>query len=386
MDENTSLAERLSNILPAIAERAQEIEDARQLPPDIAKSLAKAGAMRMLTPKSIGGLEVSPQEFVSVLRQISRFEVSSGWCAMIGSTAALSSAYLDPAVSVDMFSDPMTVSAGVFAPMGRADDMGDHYLVNGRWQWGSGSPNCDWLSGGAMIFKDGEMQRFENGAPYHRMMIFPASDAELLNTWHVLGMKGTGSGDFEVQNLKVPKERSVSLIADKPTADGLLYVFPVFGLLAAGISAVALGNAEGAMEEIKHLVKTKKPAGSKNSMAERSTVQVDIARAEAKLGAANAYLRECVDQCWEEAKRDGVLTPASRAQLRLAATHATEISAEVVKTAYTMGGGGSVFLSSSLQRRFRDAHVATQHLMTSFSIYELTGQILLEQKANLAML
>lgn len=380
------LGHAVAILLPGIAERADEIELARRLPEDIASSMAQAGAFNILRPRSLAGLELSPLDMVGVLHAIARAEASAGWCAMIGSTTALNAAYLAHDVARQIYSDPHSITGGVFAPMGRADDMGDHYVVSGRWQWGSGSANCDWLSGGAMIFKDGELQRFENGAPYHRMMMFPADQAELLDTWHVMGMKGTGSGDFTVRDIVVPKERSVSLIADKPVETGPLYQFPIFGLLALGVASVALGNAAGAMDEIKALARAKKPQGGQRSLAERGVVQTELMRAEAKLGGAEAYLRESVETCWEGATTRGELSAEERAQLRLAATFATETAADVAKTAFTVGGGSAVYMTSNLQRRFRDAHVATQHIATASSVYELVGRVSLGLPTDLAML
>lgn len=380
------LGKAVAALLPGIAQRADEIEHARRMPADIARSLADAGVFQMVKPKSLGGLELSPGDTVAVLHAIARAEASTGWCAMIGATTAVNAAYLPHEHAAEIYSDRLGITGGVFAPMGRAEDKGDHYEVSGRWQWGSGSANCTWLCGGAMVFKDGELQRFDNGAPYHRMMIFPASEVEFLDTWHVMGMRGTGSGDFTVQGLKVPKARSVSLIADTPVEQGPLYVFPVFGLLAMGVAAVALGNAAGALDEIKALMKAKIPPGSKKSMAEKTTIQAEVARAEAKLNAAEAYFREAIDRGWDAAQRSGELANAERAQLRLAAAHATETAADVAKTAFTLGGGGAVYNASNLQRRFRDAHVATQHIATAPAIFELAGRVLLDLPTDAAML
>lgn len=380
------LGHAIALMLPGIAARADEIEAARRLPADIAQSLAQAGAFNMVRPKSLGGLEMAPLDLVGVLHAIARAEASTGWCVMIGATTAINAAYLPSDVAKEVYCDPHSITGGVFAPMGRADDMGDHYKVTGRWQWGSGSANCDWLCGGAMIFKDGELQRLNNGAPYHRMMIFPAGAVDLIDTWHVMGMKGTGSGDIAVTDILVPKARSVSLIADTPVETGPLYRFPVFGLLAMGVASVALGNAAGALDEIKVLARAKKPQGGQRSLAERSVIQTDLMRAEAKLASAEAFFRESIAGCWEGATTRGALSPQERATLRLAATHATETAADVAKTAFTLGGGSAVYLTSTLQRRFRDAHVATQHIATASSVYELVGRIALGLPTDIAML
>jgi alkylation response protein AidB-like acyl-CoA dehydrogenase len=184
----------------------------------------------------------------------------------------------------------------------------------------------------------------------------------------------------------VPKARSVSLIADTPHEKGALYRYPVFGLLAMGVASVALGNAAGALDEIKALVAAKKPMGGQKSMADRPVIQTEISRAEAKYRAAEAFFREAVATCWAGAQERGSLSPDERAELRLAAAYATETAAEVTKTAFTLGGGNAVYLTSNLQRRFRDAHVATQHIATSAAIYELTGRVLLDLPTDLAML
>lgn len=380
------LGERIAVLLPEIAERAPEIEEARRLPADLAGKLAAAGVFNMVKPADCGGLELPPREIVDILKTIAAADASTGWCAMIGATTALNAAYLPRETARDIYGDPETITGGVFAPMGKAEDKGDHYLVSGRWQWGSGSANCGWLCGGAMIFEDGELKRFVNGAPYHRMMIFPASEAELIDTWHVTGLKGTGSGDIAVQEIKVPKERSVSLIADRPQVDGALFVFPVFGLLSMGVCAVALGNAEAALEDVKELVTKKKSAGASKSHAERTTVQAAVALMTADLGAANAYLGEAIDECWAAAQSEGTLSIELRAKLRNACTHATEISADVAKQAYEIAGGTAVYASHPLQRRFRDAHVATQHIATAWPTRELVGRIILGLETDTAML
>jgi len=218
------------------------------------------------------------------------------------------------------------------------------------------------------------------------MLFFPARDVTFIDSWHVAGLKGTGSGDFSVEGLKVPKDRSVSFVGDQPRDSGALYKFPLFGLLALGVSSVALGNARAALEEISNIAIHKKTPGGGRSMAQRATVQTDLARAAALLGGAFGYLENAIDQCWQEAKGDGQISIKGRANLRLACAHATEVSADVCKTAYTLGGGGAVYSTNSLQRRFRDAHVATQHIATAPAVFELAGRILLDQPVDMAML
>ncbi|KCZ92393.1 acyl-CoA dehydrogenase family protein [Hyphomonas johnsonii] len=363
-------------LAPDLAARAAEMDEVRRLPADLAAKLAKAGMFRMVTPKSLGGLELAPREIVETIEALAVGNASAAWCAMIGATTALNAAYMDPAAASEIYSDPDTITGGVFAPMGKAVVEGDNYRVTGRWQWGSGSANCSWLCGGCTIWEDGEMKRLASGAPDARMMVFPASDATLIDTWHVMGLKGTGSGDIAVNDIIVPKARSVSLVADVPHEKGPLFTFPVFGLLALGISSVALGNARGALDSFAALATAKKSQGSAKTLAERQTIQTDFARCEAAWRAARAYLFDEVDQAWAVATRDGAIPVERRAALRLACSHMTRTGADICRTVYELGGGAALFESSDLQRRFRDAHGITQHIMTAPATWELGGRIL----------
>ena len=381
-----STGQAILDLLPEIAARAEEIEQSRQLPVDLARKMAEAGAYNLSKPSAIGGLELPPLDFLKIITTISEADASAGWCAMIAVTSTLGAAYLDKPVAEEIFGPQDVITGGVFAPMGKAEDKGDHYILSGQWQWGSGSPNCSWLGGGAMIFKDGELLKFENGAPYHRMLFFPAEQARLIDSWHVAGMKGTGSGDFTVEALTVPKERSISFIVDEPQDGGPLYKFPLFGLLALGVCAVALGNARAALEEMRNIAITKKTPGGGRTMAQRPVVQVELARAEAQLSGAFAFLETAVEAAWQEANGEAQISARGRGQLRLACAHATETAADVCKTAYTLGGGAAVYASSGLQRRFRDAHVATQHIATAPAVFELAGKVLLDQQVDMAML
>ena len=381
-----SVGPKILSLLPEIAARAEETENARRLPADLAAKLAAAGAFNLSKPASLGGLELAPLDFMKIVATVAEADASVGWCVMIAVTSTLGAAYMQESAAREIFGPDDVITGGVFAPMGKAEDRGDHYLLSGQWQWGSGSANCSWLGGGAMIFKDSELQKFDNGAPYHRMLFFPAKHVTFIDSWHVSGLKGTGSGDFSVERLKVPKDRSVSFVGDRPRNQAALYKFPLFGLLALGVSSVALGNARAALEEIKQIAIHKKTPGGGRSMAQRATVQVELARATAHLNGAFGFLENAIAGCWAEAQGGGEISAKGRASLRLACAHATEIAADVCKTAYTLGGGAAVYSDNKLQRRFRDAHVATQHIATAPAVFELAGRILLDQPVDMAML
>ena len=374
---NTVLA-AVQPLLPELAARAGEMEVVRRLPADLAQKLAQAGVFRMVTPAQFGGLQYSPRQICDAVAALAEANASAGWCAMIGATTSMNAAYMDPDMAAEIYADPDTITGGVFAPMGKAVREGDHYRVSGRWQWGSGSANCSWLCGGCTIWENGEMKRLPSGAPDARMMVFPASEATLHDTWHVMGLKGTGSGDIEVKDILVPVGRSVSLVSDTPLETGALFKFPAFGLLALGVSAVALGNARGALDAFKVLATQKKSQGSAKTLAERQVMQAAFAKSESAWRAARAYLFDEIDKVWAIAEAPGPIPMQARADLRLACTHMTRTGADICRALYDLGGGAALFESSDLQRRFRDAHAITQHIVTAPATYELTGRILFD--------
>lgn len=378
--------QRALALQPAIAARADELESARRLPADLAAQMAKAGLFRIATPKSLGGDELPPADIVCVIEAVAAADASAGWCVMIGSTTTVSLAYLPHAVAADMVADPDIITGGVFAPMGKAVVQGNQYRVTGRWSWASGSANCRWLFGGCVVHEGGAPRMLPGGRPDTRMMVMPAGSVELIDSWHAAGLKGSGSGDMAVKDLLVPLSHSVSLVSDSPVEQGPLYLFPVFGLLALGIAGAASGNARAALDALRDGLAARKPVGSSRSAAERATVQVEFAKAEALLSSARALLFETLESAWSVATATGAVPLETRARLRLAATHMVRTAADVTRIAYDLGGGSALYLESPLQRRFRDAHAMTQHMMVQPATYELAGRVLLGQPVDASML
>lgn len=384
-DPHPTLTSALS-LQAEIAARADEMDEVRRLPADLARKMAQAGLFRIVTPSAYGGLECSPAQIVDAVAAVAEANASAGWCMMIGATTAINAAYMDRKTAELIYGDPLTITGGVFAPMGRAIVDGDDYVVSGQWQWGSGSANCSWLCGGAMIVeKDGEIRRLPSGRPDTRMMVFRAEDAELIDTWHVMGLKGTGSGDIAVKDLRIPQAQSVSLVTDTPKVGGALYAFPVFGLLSLGVAATALGNARGALNSFKLLATVKKSQGSSKSLSERATIQTDFAKSTAALNSAQAYLYDEIEKTWDMAETTGEIEVSRRTQLRLACTHMVRTSADVCRTTYELGGGAALYLQNDLQRRFRDSHAMTQHIVAAPATYELFGRILFDLPTDVSM-
>jgi alkylation response protein AidB-like acyl-CoA dehydrogenase len=357
--------------------RSDDGERDRRLAPEVADALVSGGFFRMLVPQALGGGESDPATFVATVEELSRADAAAGWCIAACATSGMVAAYLDEAAGREVFGSAGSVSGGVFAPRGRAQLSSGGYTVSGRWAFASGIDHCDWLMGGCLVMEDGQPRMVAEGRPDIRLMLFPADAVEVLDTWRVSGLRGTGSHDMEVHEVRVPEERSASLLTDAPLERGPLYAFPVFGLLALAIAGVAVGIARGALEDVVALAGGKTPTLSSRRLAERSATQAGVARAEASLRAARELLYAEIERGWNDARRQGEVSVDRRAALRLAATHATTASTAVVDAAYELGGGTSIYETSRLQQRFRDVHAATQHMLVGPSTWELTGRVLL---------
>lgn len=353
----------------AIRAQAASTEAGRRVPSALVTELRDAGLFRMGIPASCGGDEVDVATMLQAIEETSYADGSVGWCVMLGTTSGVVAAYLPAAEAREIFG-PQTIAGGVFAPKGRAEPTDGGFSVSGRWPFASGCQHCDWLMGGYVI----------DDVPY--MALFPRDAVEIVDTWDVSGLRGTGSHDIAVSNLFVPASRTMSLVAGDPVESGRLYRFPIFGLLALGISAVALGIARRAIDELIELAGGKTPTFSTRELRNRPAVQIDVARAEALYGSARAFLHNAVATAWDADE----LTVALRARLRLAATNAARMSADAVDLCYDAGGGSSIYASSPLQRCFRDVHALTQHIMVAPPTYELVGRIALGVEANEAML
>lgn len=357
--------------------RADEIEQARRFPADLAQALAASGLLRMLVPSDLGGLESEPATVARAIETLAEADASSGWCLMIASTTAMMSARLPADHAREVFGDPMTLPAGVFAPMGRAIDEGDHWRVSGRWKWGSGSQNAQWVAGGALLMGEDGPRLDEAGEPLHRMMLFPAAEVEFIDTWRTSGLCGTGSLDFAVTDLRVPKGRSVALQSDPPLSPAPVFRFPAFCMLAMGVAAVALGNARGALADFAAIAASSTSQGSRRTLAERNVVQTEFAQVSGAVDAARARYYDAIGALWRAVQAGEAIPIQDRAHLRLACAHAAQTCAEATRRVYDLGGGAAVFLDSPLQRRFRDAHVITHHIMVAPSVFELAGRVLL---------
>ncbi len=371
-----SAVEAARELAPVAAQFAEQAERERRLPAELSAALADAGLYRLCIPAALGGGEVAPAELVQAIEALATGDAAAGWCVAICATSGMLAARLPEAAAREVYGSGGVVG-GVFAPSGRALAGNGDFSVSGRWRFASNVENCDWLMGGCVVF-DGETPRtLPGGRPDVLLALVPRERVEVIDTWSVSGLRGTGSHDMALDAVDVPAGRAASLITGRPLADGALYAFPPFGLLAVSIAAVTLGIARAALDDLAALAGVKVPTLATRKLAERAGTQSGLAQAEAGLRAARALLLAAVEDAWAAARAGGAISVELRAGLRLAATHAVGASAAAVDTAYGLAGGSAIYETSPLQRRFRDVHAATQHLLVGPATWELAGRTLL---------
>jgi indole-3-acetate monooxygenase len=343
--------------------RAGRIEADGRLPEELVDRLAAAGLFRLAVPASLGGAETDPVTLCEVAEEIGRADGSTGWCVMIAAATGVALGRLDEPVAAGLLDVPRFLLAGVAAPLGTATPADGGVRVSGRWPFASAGLHASWLVAGC-VTADGV-----------RHVVVPVAEVTIHPTWDVAGLRGTGSHDMELRDVFVPGGRTFSL-AGPAVNPAPLYAFPVLGLLAVGIGAVALGIGRAAVDELVALAGSK-PVPGGGTVAGRPSVQRAVAEAEAALGGGRGFLHAAVRDAWRTVVAGDPVTLTQRARLRLAVIHATESAARAVDLAYRSGGGSSVYASSPLQRHFRDVHVATQHAMVGPEVTALAGAALL---------
>jgi alkylation response protein AidB-like acyl-CoA dehydrogenase len=360
--------ERARGLARLIGVHSDAAESARRLSQPVVEALTSAGLMRLCVPAAYGGPEVDPMTLVAVIEELSRADGAAGWCAMIASTTSSMAAFLPVETAAEVYGPADTVTGGVFAPNGRGTaavrDGVDGFEVSGRWSWGSGTQHCRWVLGGT---------RCDDGT--FRLCWAPVEQVEFHDTWHSSGMRGSGSLDYSMHEVFVPARRTIRPGVTRATIDTPLAHYPNFALLAAAVSAVGLGVARRALDELIGLASAKRPQFSSRKLAESAFTQVELSRAEAKLCAARAYLVSELDRTWRRVVASDPVRLEDRAGIRSAAVHAATTGAEVSDIAYTLAGGTAVYDTSVLGRCSRDAHVVTQHVQTAPKMHETIGRV-----------
>ena len=360
-------------LVPLIRSCADQIDAARELPRSLFEALADAGMFHLAFPRSLGGAELDLPTYVEVIEEIGKADASTGWIVNQNSIFATYAARMPRDVARAIWVEtPRAVVANTPAPTAKAIVVPGGYRVTGRQGFSTGCRHASWVASHAQIIENGQ-PRLENGQPLSLYLFVPVAQAELLDTWRVRGMRGTGTHHFAVNDVFVPAERSVHPASAPLVEPGPLYRIPRTLLFASGDAAVSLGLARTCLATFAELAGAKTPRAMQAMLRDQSIVQCAVGHAEANLRSARAFLFEAVREIWAAATA-GAVSLDHRAAMRLAATHSIRLAAQIVDTAYNAAGATAIYEDHPLQRHFQDVHVITQHLQGRLSHYELVGR------------
>jgi alkylation response protein AidB-like acyl-CoA dehydrogenase len=370
-----SLLDAVEKVGPVLAASSEESERARTLAPAAVAALEDAGLLALKLPAALGGAEADPVTQIDVIEAVSAIDAAAGWCLMVGATTvALPGVFLrDDALATVFAGGRIPRAAGCYMPSGHAVVDGDGYRISGRWAFASGIRHAAWVSGTARVVRDGQP------TGERRVFVVPTSSVEVHDTWHVAGLRGTGSCDFSLRDHRVDERFTWDLERAVQQRGGPLYRLGMPGFVANEHAAFALGVARRALDAIVALAGGKARGVTPTVLGDRPTFQRFVGVAQAKLRAARALAVDANAAAWRTVRDGGRLTPRQHAELRTVAVHATEAALDVVTGSFRYAGGGALYEASVLQACLRDLNAAAQHFMVSDSAYEALGQFVLGQ-------
>jgi alkylation response protein AidB-like acyl-CoA dehydrogenase len=376
-DDLLAAAARVARVLEGQAAR---IDADRELPPAALEAMHEAGLFRLLLPRSVGGMELDPLTYNQVVETIAAGDASAAWCMNQNSGCSMSAAYLAHDVAWKIFgADRRGVLAWGQAPGQKAIEAPGGWRVTGKWLFASGSRHATWLGAHMHIAAaDGTPYLNADGKPMERTMLFPREEAEITDVWQVMGLRGTGSDSYAVQDLFVPADHAMTRDTDAERREtGRLYRFATGHIYASGFAAVAMGIARAALDAFIALAREKTPQLAQSSLRDNNVIQAQVAVASATLQSARAWLHQVLRDAWTEAETQGRLSVETRFAIRLASTYAIQQSRQVVDTAYHEAGATAIFDANPFERRFRDINAVTQQVQGRHTHFETVGQHML---------
>ena len=370
----TTPLETARRLAPLVRSSAPETDAQRELPRPLFEAMADAGLFQLALPRALGGAEMDLPSYIQVIEEIGKADASTGWVtnqvAIFATYAARMPGEAARAIWIDT---PRSVVANTPLASAQAIVVPGGYRVTGRQGFSTGCRHASWLAAHATVTEAGR-HRLDEGQPELRYCFVPRAQAELLDTWQVRGMRGTGTHHFAVHDVFVPEERTVKSVTAPLLEPGPLYRVPRTLVFASGDASVALGTARSCIATFMELATTKTPRAMEALLRDQEMVQNEVGHAEALLRSARAFLTEAVGQLWAHLTATGELTLEHRATLRLATTHGIRVAGQVVDKMYNLAGATAVYESNPIQRYFQDVHVMSQHLQARLSHYELVGR------------
>ena len=376
------LLANIRELAPHVTSRAAEIETGRRIPLDLVEALRSIGVFRMFVPQSHGGLELDLPTALEVIGALGRLDGSLGWTAMIGAGSAIFVPYL-PRETYDQVyrNGPDVIIAASAQPAGMAEAVPGGWRINGRWPFMSGCQHADWILGFCIVTdrkKPIPGPAGTDGLPMLGGFMLPARDWQIEDTWHVAGLKGTGSHHVALSDTLVPAANSFDPVNGGPCQPGPLYQ-AVLQLIPLLHCAFAVGMAEGALDELVELANTgRQQQRAPVPMRASEIFQYELGRIEAELRAARAFCQVQAGNHWHHALAGTLNNEALLAQGTQTAIWITAACVRVVDACFAAGGGTALYESSPLQKRMRDLHVAAQHVGVQQRHYVNSGKLLLD--------
>lgn len=370
---------RARGLATLVSAAAGRIEAAREVPDDVMAALHRARLFRLALPRSIGGEEASLATLAEVAEVIAAADASTAWCIGQATGCAHAAAWLSPEAAREVFGPADAVLAWGAGAVGRAIAVPGGYKVTGSWPFASGSRKATWLGGHCRVVEaDGRPRLRPDGRPSERTAFFPRAAARIDDVWQVMGLRGTGSDTYAVDGLVVADAFTIDReSAEERREPGPLYRFSGSLVYAACFGGVMLGIARSMLDDLKALALTKTPRGAVSSLKESAIFHTDLARLEARLGAARAYHLATYAGAWAAVAGGAPVTLDLRIGTRLAATHAINEAFEVATAAYRAAGQSAIFEAAPFERRMRDALSASQQVQARPSHYTTAGRHLL---------
>ena len=372
--EATNLMEYAKELRPRILAERERIEAARRLPEILTQELARKGFFRIYLPAAYGGLDLTPMAATEVFEELARADASVAWCVWNGNTY-WTTARWPKEVAQAIFADPDTILANSTRPSGRAEVVEDGYRVSGRWSLVSGCQFSAWFILMCIVHEDGKPRLLPAGGPEFRFMLCPAADCNIVDTWTVAGLRGTGSHDVVVQDRFVPAPYA-SFHSDPLVLTDRRYKLPHSSRISPGLGAMALGIARSAIEALIELAGGKRQERTSQPLTEDRGAQTRLSQAEALVCSARLFLFDTVERVWHDVLTGREATVEARAQGRLASWHAVTSACQAVDLVYLTGGATSLYATCPIERAFRDVHAITQHIGVQPRVLETTGRVL----------
>jgi alkylation response protein AidB-like acyl-CoA dehydrogenase len=377
---------RAEAVQPMVAAAANDIERDRRLPAALLDGLHEAELFRLLLPRSANGLETDPVTFFHVIETIAKADASTAWCLSQAGGCAMSAAYLDLPVAHAIFGgDPRAVLAWGPGPKVKAVECEGGYKVTGIWAFASGGRHATWLGAHCPIFKaDGSPKLDDNGVQLERTMLVRSQDVAWTDIWSTVGLRGTASDQFALDDFFVRADHSITREFDRECREsGPLYRMGSGTCYQVGFAGVACGIARGALDCFIDIARNKVPRGVKSPLRDNAVVQSNLAQAEVNLRAARGFVLQSIADVWKHLCAGSMITVEQRVTVRMAATHAIHKAREAVDFAYNAAGATAIFENHPLERRFRDIHTVTQQLQGQLRHFETVGAWMMGVEADL---